>query len=133
MKNAYYVTSFRKLTISDLITGHVELLPGVNITNDARIRRRLLTPEFAKAAGSIEMDFLQRAPTVVFGEFDADEMQGLTPEKFLLCIIIWIDGLFRNAWLIKDHAMECDAAFLRVAHSGGSVWSSNFLAMRPSF
>jgi hypothetical protein len=46
---------------------------------------------------------------------------------------MWIDGLFRNAWLLKDHALECDAAFFCVLRAGMSVWSSNFLAIRPSF
>ena len=46
-------------------------------------------------------------------------MKGLPPERFLLVILAWLDMLLKNAWLVKDHAMECDAAFLRVEITGG--------------
>jgi hypothetical protein len=52
---------------------------------------------------------------------------------FLLVILTWLDMLLKNAWLLKDHAMECDAAFLRVEKPDGVSWTKNFLAIRPSF
>jgi hypothetical protein len=132
MTDVYYVTSFRKLAISPSICGHFELLPGVNITNDRTVISRLLTPDLKVAAGVVEMEHLESSPNIVFGEFHVDDMRGLEPGKFLLAILIWIDTLFKNAWLVRDHAMECDAAFLRVARSSESVWCSNFLASRSS-
>jgi hypothetical protein len=70
---------------------------------------------------------------LVFGEFDVDDMKGLPPEHILLVILVWLDMLLKNAWLVKDHAMECDAAFLRVEVTEGISWTKNFLAIRPSF
>lgn len=133
MSDVQYVTSFRNLNLSDEITGHVELIPGVNITNDASVKSGLLTPELASVAGAIEIEHLRRAPNLVFGELDPEQFGELPPDKVWFPILMWIDGLFRNAWLLKDHAMVCDAAFFRVARSGMSVWSSSFLPIRPSF
>lgn len=133
MAHAYYVTSFRHLTLAGPIPDLIEFMPGMGITTDNRVRRRLLTEDFRVAAGAIETDHLWSAPNLVFGEVEAKEMPKLTPDQFLLCVILWIDGLFRNCWLLHDHCMECDAAFL-VAKQGNRRWtaSRNYLPGRPT-
>jgi uncharacterized protein YerC len=133
MAHAYYVTSFRHLTLPEPIPEFIELMPGMRLTTDNRVRRRLLTEDFRLAAGAIETDYLWSAPNIVFGEFGAEEMRGLPPDQFLLCVILWIDGLFRNCWLSHDHCMECDAAFL-MAKQGNRRWtaSRNYLSRRPT-
>ncbi len=111
----------------------MEIIPGVNITNDASIKRRYLTPEFAAIAGAIETTYLEKAPNFVFGELNASLIKGRPPEATLFAILLWINDLFKNAWLLKDHAMECDAAYLRIDDEDISGWYSNFLGGRPSF
>ena len=60
-------------------------------------------------------------------------MGGLPPERFLVMILLWIAGLFDNAWLLKDHAMRCESAYLTHRSGGGrATWTSNFLHTRPS-
>jgi hypothetical protein len=115
------------------MSGHVELLPGVNITNDPRVRKKWLTPEFSTVAGAIEASHLQSESNLVFGEFDTDDIKDLPPNGILLVILSWINGLLESAWFIKEHVMTCDAAFLRAETPSGVSWSSNFLAVRPSF
>ena len=132
MEPVSYVTCFRKLKISEPLIGHIELIPGVNISNDPEVIARLLTPEFKRAVGVIEADHLRTEANVVFGEFELAHLRNLPPDRFLLVILIWIDMLLKNAWLIKDHAIECDAAFLRVDMPGGISWTKNYLAVRPS-
>jgi hypothetical protein len=132
VKPVSYVTSFRKLILTEPINGSIELIPGVNISNDPDLRAHWLTFEFAVAAGAIETTHLTAESNLVFGEFDAEHMR-VPPERFLIVILAWLDMLLKNAWLIKDHAMECDAAFLRVEMGSGISWTKNFLAIRPSF
>jgi hypothetical protein len=132
MKNVYYMTSFRNLNICETMQKPFELLYGVNITNDSSVKDRFLTDEFRRAAGLIEATTLAGETNLVFGEFDISEMKGMPPEPFLLVILLWIDLLLRNAWLVKDHTMECDAIFLRVHTDSGTSWTRNFLSMRPS-
>ena len=133
MAHAYYITSFRNLTLTEAIPDFIEFMPGMRITTDEKVRRRLLTEDFTLAAGAIESDYLWSAPNLVFGEFEFDEMNGLPPDRFLLCVIIWIDGLFRNGWLMRDHCMECDAAFLTAKpRKHRSTWTRNYLSGRPT-
>ena len=128
-----YVTSFRHLTLAQPIPDFIELMPGMRITTDNGVRRRLLTEDFRVAAGAIETDYLWSAPNLVFGEFEANELQGLPADRFLLCVILWIDGLFRNCWLLHDHCMECDAAFL-MSKQGNRRWTAtrNYLPGRAT-
>ena len=133
MAHAYYVTSFRHLTCSEPIDEPVELLPGVLLTTGQRHRQQLLTPEFKKVAGKIEAEYLRKAPNFVFGEFEEEHLKGLNGDQFLVMVILWIDSLFTNLWLLHDHNLECDAIFLskRIENVGAS-WTRNFLARRPT-
>src|SRR5206468_12185272 len=83
--------------------------------------------------GAIEFAQLQAARNLVFGEIPEVDMGGLPPDRFLMVILLWIGGLFDNAWLLKDHAMRCEGAHLahRTARNG-PIWTSNFLATRPT-
>jgi len=137
MDDALFITSFRHLEIEGRIDQYVKLMPGINITNDENVKRNLLTPGLLQGIGKIEYDYLFEAPNVVFYEYDKDDLRTLgvvKPEPFLVAVLIWIEGLFRDAWLIKDHIMECDAAFLYIDRtSQEAYWSSNYLAIRPTF
>jgi hypothetical protein len=133
MRKFVYLTSFRKLVISEPIRGHLELIPGVNITNDIDVKGQYLTTEFAEAAGAIEMNHFDRASNLVFGEFSDRQFGESPPEGVLRGVLLWINDLFKNAWLLKDHAMGCDAAFLQDDNERSPAWFSNFLAISPSF
>jgi hypothetical protein len=136
MSKALFITSFRHLNINEKMNEYVEIIPGINITNNKDISKKLLTLEFAQGIGLVEFNYLLGAPNIVFGEYDDDDLKGKEdhPEALLLAIIMWIEGLFRNAWLIKDHAMECDAAFLHFNYDElHSQLFSNYLAVRPAF
>jgi hypothetical protein len=136
MSQALFITSFRHLKISEEIDESIEIIPGINITNNESIFEKLLTPELAQGIGILELNYLLTAPNIVFGQYDNDDLKDKEdhPEALLLAIILWIEGLFRNAWLIKDHAMECDAAFLQFNYNESlSQLFSNYLAVRPAF
>lgn len=46
-------------------------------------------------------------------------------------LLLWIKNLFRTAWVIKDHCLECDAAYLIKDRSHKDrEYSNNFLAQR---
>lgn len=139
MNEALFITSFRYLEIGERIHQYIELMPGVNITNDETIKKGLLTPGLLQGIGAIEYQYLLEAPNIVFFEYDIDDFRELgasktAPEVFLESVLVWIYELFSDAWLLKDHAMECDAAFLYVDPGSREMgWISNYLAMRPSF
>lgn len=133
MKPVRYITSFRKLILTEPILGSVELMPGIKITNDPEVKARFLTEECRAAIGQIECAHFEREPNFVFGEFEIEEMKDLPPDPFLIVILSWIDLLLKNAWLLKDHIMLCDAAFLRVEMPDRTAWTKNYLASLVSF
>ncbi len=133
MKPVSYITSFRKLILTEPISGFIELMPGINITNDPEVKAQFLTEECRAAIGEIEAAHLEREPNFVFGEFDREELKDLPPDPFLIVILSWIDLLLKDAWLLKDHVMQCDAAFLRVEMADHTVWTKNYLASLVSF
>lgn len=128
-----YVTTFRQLELTEPIR-EFQLLPGVRITNDPATKRRLLTSELARFAGAIEYSHLETTPNLVFGEFGKSFVRASSAENALKSVLLWISWLFKNAWLVKDHAMRCEGAYLtfRTA-SGGPVWTNNSLASSPTF
>jgi hypothetical protein len=92
-----------------------------------------LTPECRAAIGEIEAANLETESNLVFGEFEVDELDGVPPDGLLIVVLSWIDTLLKNAWFIKDHAMQCDAAFLRAETVDGVSWTKNYLAAASSF
>jgi hypothetical protein len=133
VKPVSYITSFRKLILTEPISGFIELMPGVNITNDPEVKAKWLIPECRAAIGQIESAHLEREANFVFGEFDIEDMKGHPPDPFLIVILSWIDLLLKDAWLLKDHVMQCDAAFLRVDMGDRTAWTKNYLAYQVSF
>lgn len=133
MKPINYITSFRKLILTEPISGSIELMPGINITNDPKIKAQWLTPQCREAIGQIEAAHLERESNFVFGEFDTEEMHEMPPEAFLIAVLSWIDLLLKDAWLLTDHIMQCDAAFLQVNLGDRTAWTKNYLASQVSF
>lgn len=133
MKPVSYITSFRKLILTEPISGFIELMPGVNITNDPEVKAQFLSEECRAAIGQIECGHLEREPNFVFGEFDIEDMKGHPPDPFLIVVLSWIDLLLKDAWLLKDHVMQCDAAFLRLDMGDCTSWTKNYLAYQVSF
>ena len=135
MKKAQFITTFRYVDFVGSIE-NFQLMPGINITNNESFKKSLLTPNLLENIGKIEYDFLAQASNIVYFDYDHKDLATLkadNPEALLLVILVWIDELFRDAWLIKDHSMECDSAFLFATHeSGETQWYSNYLAYRPS-
>ncbi len=133
MKPVSYITSFRKLILTEPIPGFIELMPHVNITNDPNVKAQWLSEECRAAIGQIECAHLEREANFVFGEFEINEMRELSPDATLIVVLSWIDLLLKNAWLLKDNVMQCDAAFLRVEMPDRTAWTKNYLASLVSF
>ena len=133
MPNAYFITTFRQLELSGRVDESFALLPRVNITTNREMVLPFITPQFHQMAGVIEARHLLSAPNIVFGDLDGVEWVRENPEGFLLVILQWITGLFLNAWLLKDHVMRCEMAYLTIQdHQEGPLWTSSFLASRPT-
>ena len=90
MPNAYFITTFRHLELSEQIDESFALLPGVNITTNRDVVLPLMTPQFSQMAGVIETRHLLDAPNIVFGDLDAFDEIRENPDIVLLAILQWI-------------------------------------------
>lgn len=142
MSDVTFITSFRFLHIEDSIDGYVELLPGINISNDSKLFAKHLTNEFVEAAGLIEAMHLKDQSNLVFCDFSKDDIKNMGldindqefPQTFLRILLLWVKDLFKNAWLLKDHAMQCECAYVNVKSGRlAPSWSNNYLAIQPTF
>ena len=83
--------------------------------------------------GIIELNHLMSSPNLVFCEFSKNDLGGHEIEKFLLLLLIWVKSLFNSAWVLFDHNMSCELAYLFHFRDGQLFKStSNFLAQRST-
>ena len=130
MEKFLLISSFRHLNIDGTLQAPFTLLPGIDITNQKSKKNELLADQNIVALmGLIEANHLLDSPNIVFCEFDEKDLGNLDLEKSLLLILLWIKGLFRSAWVLSDHNLECDAAYLfKYEHGQLERGTSNFLA-----
>ena len=131
MKKILFLSSFRNLSISSSLYEPFTLLPGINISNSKSLKFEVIDDQIVENIGQIELDYLVNSPNFVLCEFSEEDLQGNDLREFLLVLLIWIKGLFRSAWVLFDHNMDCDAAYLFLYNEDTIVkCSSNFLAQR---
>ena len=108
-------------------------MSGISISNHDKEKHRFLDRNTERAIGLIEMDHYRHASNIVFGTFQREDMRGLDPERFLAVLIVFLNDLLIDLWLVKDHCVECDSAYLAVPKKGQEVqWSTNYSTARPS-
>lgn len=135
MNEVKFFTTFRFLEISQPIFTPLQLMPGIFISNQFKLKKQFLDENSEYVMGKIEMDHYQQSPNIIFGTFDKEYMaeNNLDTEKFLYVIIAWLNLLLRDLWLIKDHCIECDSAYLIVPKNKREAeCSKNYLTILPS-
>ena len=129
METFLVISSFRHLSISEPLAEPFTLLPGVDISNSPSKKRELISEQITEMIGKIELGYLMREPNIVFAEFTRDHLGDLEPEQFLFAWLVWAKNLLKSAWVLQDHNMDCESAF--IFHFSDGVLlrsSSNFLA-----
>ena len=128
-----FISAFRYLSITSPLKDHFTLLPGVNISNMNSKKQELIDDQIIRMIGIIELNHLMSSPNIVFYDFSKKDLRGNEVEKFLLILLIWIKSLFKSAWVLFDHNMDCESAFLFHFIDGQLVkCTSNFLAQRST-
>jgi len=111
----------------------IEILPGINITNNKSIKEKLLNKVIIQAIGFVETTHILESKNFLYYEYDLEDYQKANNEQFLFIILIWLDDLLKNSWLIKDNCMDCDYAFLgKNIHLLSGEFSSNLIASRST-
>lgn len=133
MDKFLFLSSFRNLSITSPIEDHFTLLPSINISNVDSKKHELIDDRIAKMIGQVELTHLHNSPNFVFCEIEKSDFQELDSEKILLLLLLWIKNMFKSAWVLFDHSMDCDAAYLFHYNERDRLkCTSNFLAQRST-
>ncbi|WP_081057061.1 HEPN domain-containing protein [Burkholderia cepacia] len=127
-----FITTFRFLDITEDIE-EFELLPGVYLTTHREKIQKLIDSDFRSYAGRIEHAYFKDANHLVYLEDDSYFVKhNFDSNHALTAWLVWVDFLHTDAWLVKDHGMNCEIAYCKRRTFAGDDWSSNFLATHSS-
>lgn len=112
MKQFFTPLKFVKLEEFDV--DFLEIIPGVNISTNSKIRDKILSDRNVTIIGVLEAQFMKMSQAFLFFDYENDEeiFKDETNLESLERILLWIDDIFKNLWLVKDNSVQCDTAFL---------------------
>lgn len=112
----HFFTPLKNIKLENFDVEYLELIPGVNISNNKNIKEKLLSDLNINLIGILEADYFKSSEAFLFYDYENEDeieiFQGLTNLQRLHMILLWIDDLFKNLWLIKDNNVLTDTAFL---------------------
>jgi hypothetical protein len=113
-KMKQFFTSLNFIELEGLDAECLELIPGLEISNCKKIKSKILTEENIRIIGIIEAEFIRECDAFLYFEFEDDEetFKGRTNLEMLERVLLWLDDILKNLWLIKDNCVSSDTAFL---------------------
>ena len=119
----FFVTALLNIRIPGDLGRGDKINDGTFITNQPDSVSKHLTPGFERVAGSLETDFIRRAPAVVYSFEDrSDETE---PEGYLLEKLMTVSTFLNALWLVKDNAVNNDLGFATYVRNGTQNLDSN--------
>jgi hypothetical protein len=117
MKNKYMNQFFTSLNFIELVNfdvEYLEIIPGINISNNIEIKKQLLSKQNRSLIGALESYFFENSKAFLFFNFENTEeiFKDERNLESLERILLWIDDIFKNLWLIKDNNVITDTSFL---------------------
>ncbi|MDO6501167.1 HEPN domain-containing protein [Photobacterium sanguinicancri] len=126
MKKFKFISTLRYLKISSSLNGWLELMPGIDITNDKAEIKKVITDEFKTIAGVIEYDHFLNAENILYCELNESFFgKSLDSGQALFIWLHWLQMLLNDLWFIKDNAVVCEAAFCKLDNGSDSAWTRN--------
>jgi len=109
-----FITTLKYIELEEFKEEYIELIPGVKISNNVKLKNKILTQESILIMGIIESEFIRDSNAFLIYEYDNDEeiFKGHSNLQILERILSWIDDIQKNLWLIRDNCVCCDTAYL---------------------
>jgi hypothetical protein len=123
-----FLAPLKNILLTDLQEETIELIPGINISNSNAIKQGLLSDQFIEAAGLIETNYIMQSEVFIHYNFDNDEIlfQGRDNLNILEILLLWVDDILKNSWLVKDNSVTAETGFLLSAIPGtGNIEGSS--------
>ncbi|MBN2267657.1 MAG: hypothetical protein JW725_04975, partial [Candidatus Babeliaceae bacterium] len=130
MMKCFFVTALSNIEIPGDLGRGDKITDTAFITNNSPAIERYLTPGFEKSAGSLETNFIRRAPAVIYGLEDRPDTT--IPDEFVLEKLSLINSYLNSLWLFKDNAVDNQLVFGICTKTGESVIHSNEHMVRLS-
>lgn len=128
MRKFKFISTLRFLSISGNIDNSFTLMPGINLINDKKKIIEILDEEFCLVAGTIETEHFFKADHILFCDFDEKLLSdNHDSNQALFTWLLWVDMLVKDAWLVKDHTMNCEIAYMRMQDGNHIEWTNNNL------
>lgn len=112
----YFFFPIENLELTDLDQEYFELMPGIRITNSEKVKQKLLNDQFIKVLGVINTNHLRECKCLFVYQFTEEDIEdhfkGLPNLGILTILLLWIDDLLKNSWLLKDNCINGDTAYL---------------------
>ena len=133
MRKYKFISTLRFLNINKKLNKPFTLIPGIDLINDKKKISQILDDEFQNIAGQIETNHFKNANNIIFCEFD-ESMFNLpwNSNEALITWLIWVELLIKDAWLVKDNAISCEIAYMKMTNGIHSEWSNNSLESSAS-
>ncbi|MDR6373037.1 hypothetical protein J2795_004225 [Chryseobacterium bernardetii] len=109
-----FFTPLKNIELENFNIDFYEIIPGVNISNNQIIKKKFLSDRNKIMIGMIESQFIESCEVFLFFDYenDAEIFAGETNLQSLEHILLWVDDILKNLWLVKDNNVLCDTAFL---------------------
>ncbi|MBN1181717.1 MAG: hypothetical protein JXB49_05470 [Bacteroidales bacterium] len=110
----YFFTTLRHINLKDFDCEYLELIPGVRISCNQKLKEKILTETFRDTIGILESKYFLDSTTFLYYEYEDNEdiFDGLSNLQILELILRWVDDILKNSWLYKDNCIVCDTAYL---------------------
>lgn len=109
-----FFATIKNLHLADFTDESFEFMPTINISKSTKLKNSILTAKNKEIIGVIETFFFENNNCFFHLEFENDDeaFQDLSSIEILEMLLIWIDEILKNSWLIKDNCIIIDTAFL---------------------
>jgi hypothetical protein len=110
----YFFTTLKYIELKDFDCEFLELIPGLRISCNQKLKEKILTEPVLGAIGILESKYFLESSTFLYYEYEDFEeaFEGLNNLETLRVILRWVDDILKNSWLFKDNCIVCDTAYL---------------------
>lgn len=112
----HFFTTLLHIELTDFDEDYLEIMPGINLTNDFNKIKKLFNEDIRLLIGGIEYQHISKSKSILYFEYSNDDIKqhfsDINNLQFLNLILLWTDDFLKSTWLIKDNCISCDTAYL---------------------
>jgi hypothetical protein len=112
----YFITSLENIEIETSSRKSIELIPGIILIFDLNDISNEIKYDLHNIVGVCEYEKLYESKAILYYEFEDEDIlqhfHNASNMGVLNVLLLWIDDLLKNSWILKDNAINCNTAYL---------------------